>query len=107
MGSRKILERGQGGDRPFRRASQGAQLALDLARRRDPNDRRGGQRSGAGRPKSSRTGVPHRARPRLSRHHPLHITLRVRPEAQNLRGRAFSAIYAARFPLRASSSGFD
>jgi REP element-mobilizing transposase RayT len=74
------------GPRKVRGTSAAAQLSLDLARRRNPNDRRGGSRPGAGRSKSPRAGVPHRARPRLSRHHPLHITLRVSPEAQNLRG---------------------
>jgi REP element-mobilizing transposase RayT len=58
--------------------------------------RRGGARAGAGRPKSAHSGVPHRARPSLSRHHPLHITLRVEKAAPSLRGaKTFRAIKAA------------
>ena len=48
---------------------------------------RGGARAGAGRPpKGSTAGVSHLRRPAHSRHHPLHVTLRVRPGMPSLRG---------------------
>ncbi len=37
----------------------------------------GGRRKGAGRPKGGATGVAHVPRPALSRHHPVHVTLRL------------------------------
>jgi REP element-mobilizing transposase RayT len=47
---------------------------------------RGGKRAGAGRrARSGRRGVPHRARPKLSRHHPVHVTLRARAGLESLR----------------------
>jgi REP element-mobilizing transposase RayT len=49
------------------------QLGLDLARPR--SGRRGGARPGAGRPRGNR--VSHGRRERFSRHHPVHVTLRV------------------------------
>jgi REP element-mobilizing transposase RayT len=58
---------------------------------------RGGTRPGAGRPASSKfRSVPHRARPKLSRHHPVHVTLRARRGLENLRkSRIFTEIRAA------------
>ena len=51
--------------------------------------RHGGARPGAGRPASGpRAGVSHRARPALSRSHPVHVTLRVRDGIASLRGSA-------------------
>jgi REP element-mobilizing transposase RayT len=48
----------------------------------------GGKRAGAGRkPKGARPGVPHRPRPVLSRHHPVHVTWRMLPHVRNLRTR--------------------
>lgn len=47
----------------------------------------GGRRVGAGRPRRSKQSVPHGVRPKHSRHHPLHITLRVREGAPNLRSK--------------------
>jgi putative transposase len=38
---------------------------------------RGGPRKGAGRPRSRPGTVPHLKRPSLSRHHPVHVTLRL------------------------------
>ena len=52
----------------------------------------GGRRWGAGRPRTrphpglDRAGVPHLARPALSRHHPVHVTQRVQPGVGWLRG---------------------
>jgi REP element-mobilizing transposase RayT len=66
----------------------------------------GGARRGAGRPKKSGSGVPHLARPRLSRHHPLHVTFKLRPDAPRLRNRrAFRAIYRALVGVRERFGG--
>ncbi len=45
----------------------------------------GGRRPGAGRPRSPRGPVPHRARPALSSRHPVHVTMRLRREVGSLR----------------------
>ena len=51
-----------------------------------PLPSRGGRRPGAGRkPKGAEPELPHVARPRLSRHQPVHVTLRLRPHVWNLR----------------------
>lgn len=57
----------------------------------------GGKRKGAGRPpKASTPGVTHLRRPSLSRHHPLHITLRIAPGFPSLReGRLFEQVRLA------------
>lgn len=47
----------------------------------------GGRRPGAGRPKDPESGVPHLERPRHSRHHPVHVTLRVRADVPALTSR--------------------
>jgi REP element-mobilizing transposase RayT len=47
----------------------------------------GGFRAGAGRKRSRESGVSHLARPELSRHHPVHTTLRVAHGCWNLRSR--------------------
>ena len=72
--------------------SSASQLALPLAR-----PTRGGKRPGAGRKPNpaKRSRVPHRARPRLSRHHPVHAVLRVREDVTNLRGPAFGSLLAS------------
>jgi len=50
---------------------------------------RGGARKGAGRPPNGSTaGVSHLRRPAYSRHHPLHVTLRVRRGVPSLREHA-------------------
>jgi hypothetical protein len=41
----------------------------------------GGKREGAGRPKTEKKYVPHRARPEHKRAHPVHVTLRARVSA--------------------------
>jgi REP element-mobilizing transposase RayT len=60
-----------------------AQLALALKAKTTW----GGLRAGAGRKRSRDSGVPHLARPELSRHHPVHTTLRVAKGCWNLRSR--------------------
>jgi putative transposase len=66
-----------------RRGSQ-----LDL-----PFRKRGGPRTGAGRPPNAeKAGVSHLRRPSLSRHHPLHVTLRVRSGVASLREQALFAV---------------
>ena len=46
----------------------------------------GGKRTGAGRkPNGHDAGIPHEPRPELSRHHPVHVTLRVVRGCWNLR----------------------
>jgi REP element-mobilizing transposase RayT len=47
----------------------------------------GGARAGAGRKPSRESGASHLARPELSRHHPVHTTLRVSKGCWNLRSR--------------------
>ncbi|HEY0192251.1 MAG TPA: transposase, partial [Kofleriaceae bacterium] len=49
-----------------------------------------------GRPKKARAGAPHKMRPALSRHHPVHVVLRVVREVGSLRRRlAYQAIREA------------
>ncbi len=69
--------------------------------------RRGGKRKGAGRkPNEEKAGVSHSARPRLSRHHPVHVTLRLRRGLPSLRHkvpyRALKRVFGAceRFGFR-------
>ena len=50
---------------------------------------RGGPRPGAGRPRGPRPRVHHVGRPRVPRHVPSHVTLRVRPGFPSLRTRRF------------------
>lgn len=45
----------------------------------------GGKRKGAGRPKTGRTKVAHRTRPHVTRHTPVHVTLRLRADLPSLR----------------------
>jgi putative transposase len=58
------------------------QLAFDLRYKG-----RGGPRKGAGRPRKKPTTVPHLRRPSLSRHHPVHVTLRLLSGIESLRSR--------------------
>jgi hypothetical protein len=55
----------------------------------------GGQRAGAGRPRKADAGVSHGARPKLSRHHPVHVTLRVLDHVWNLRSRRSLRVFEA------------
>ncbi|MBI2892733.1 MAG: hypothetical protein HYY06_04225 [Deltaproteobacteria bacterium] len=45
----------------------------------------GGRREGAGRPKTGNAGVPHRSREALASRFPVHVTLRARRDAPDLR----------------------
>ena len=58
---------------------------------------RGGRRDGAGRKRSGRAGVSHLRRRRFSSARPLHVTVRVRPEAAGLRRRAMYRLVRALF----------
>jgi len=70
--------------------SRTGQLAIDFP---PPKPGWGGKRAGAGRPKAKNGRVPHARRAPLSRHHPVHVTLRMRPEVYGLRsGRSFRAV---------------
>ncbi|MEI6225189.1 MAG: hypothetical protein WCS72_10570, partial [Deltaproteobacteria bacterium] len=61
-----------------------------------PLPSRGGRRPGAGRkPKRGEPELPHVARPRLSRHHPVHVTLRLRPHVWSLRSQRGMAVVEA------------
>ncbi len=66
----------------------------------------GGRRKGAGRkPTGEKAGVSHLRRPRFSKHHPVHVTMRTLPHVGYLRGqRRFRAIEAA---LRDAKQRFD
>jgi len=66
----------------------------------------GGARKGAGRPPNGETaGVSHLARPTLSRHHPVYVTLSVRRDVPTLRGSAmFRAVRSALAGARARFS---
>ena len=67
------------------------QLELDLR----PAPTWGGARKGAGRKKTTKH-EPHRSRPELSRHHPVHVVLRVRKDVGRLRrGPIYRAISRA------------
>lgn len=60
------------------------------AQLRLPFKRRGGRRPGAGRPPNGkRAGVPHLRRDKLSRHHPVHVTLRVVEGVPGLRRKKY------------------
>jgi REP element-mobilizing transposase RayT len=63
----------------------------------------GGSRPGAGRrPNGESAGVSHLARPPLSRHHPVHVTLSIRRGMESLRGSAmFRAVRSALAGARA------
>ena len=58
---------------------------------------RGGARLGAGRkPRAGRRPTPHRARPKHSRHHPVHVVIRLVPGLPSLRTRRlFGRVHAA------------
>src|SRR4051812_5153542 len=66
----------------------------------------GGKRDGAGRPKTGRAGVSHLRRPRLSRHHPVHVTLRAAPGLPSLRKRALRRVLFAAFGAGSERFGF-
>ena len=67
----------------------------------------GGKRKRAGRkPKGARAGVPHVARPRLSKHHPVHVTWRMLPHVWNLRSRRSFRLLADAFVRGCDRLGF-
>jgi len=58
----------------------------------------GGRRAGSGRkPKGRKAGVPHTKRPVVSRHHPVHVTLRVDRAYRNLRTKQRCAVLKRAF----------
>ncbi|MEO8183004.1 MAG: transposase [Deltaproteobacteria bacterium] len=66
----------------------------------------GGARKGAGRkPKGDRPGVSHLRRPSHSRHHPLHVTLRVQRGVSSLRERSLFPV--VRKALAAAKQQFE
>ncbi len=54
---------------------------------------RGGARPGAGRKKRFTHDAPHRMRPLLSRLHPVHVVLRLKPELRSLRQRTAYGVF--------------
>jgi len=72
-----------------RRRNSTRQIDLDLRPKTH-----GGARKGAGRKKTGRClDAPHRARPELEKHHPLHVVLRTRKDVPRLRrGPVYRAI---------------
>jgi REP element-mobilizing transposase RayT len=89
------------------------QLALDLPRPK-PKYRHGGARPGAGRPAKKRKPgdpLPHVARPKVDRHKPMHVTVRVARripslQAELLRNRVRKALLAAREKGEKKGAGF-
>jgi REP element-mobilizing transposase RayT len=69
---------------------------------------RGGWRPGAGRPRSNRRNkrVLHRRRPRVTRHTPAHITLRVVPEVTSLRTKKRAQVLRRAFVASCARDGF-
>lgn len=68
---------------------------------------RGGARRGAGRkPKGPRAGVSHAARPKLSRHHPVHVTTRLRGGLPSLRHPTEIAVLERAFRAGSERMGF-
>jgi REP-associated tyrosine transposase len=57
----------------------------------------GGEREGAGRPRTRDPGVTHDARPRLAPRYPVHATLRTLPGVPNLRRASVYAVIEAAF----------
>jgi REP element-mobilizing transposase RayT len=75
-----------------RRPKVGEQLELDVR----PPPTHGGKRPGAGRPRKTENRSPHERRPELSKHHPVHVSLRVVKEVGRLRRpAAYAAIQRA------------
>ena len=87
------------GARAARRPStRTRQLAFDLRTW-------GGRRKGAGRkPSGNRSGVAHDPRPAVAAHHPVHVTLRVRPHVFNLRARRCLRVIEASFAAARSAT---
>jgi len=63
-------------------------------------------RDGAGRPATAHAGVPHRSRPRITRHQPVHLTLRLVRRVRHLRTRAAAVALRAAFDGGRDRFGF-
>jgi REP element-mobilizing transposase RayT len=66
----------------------------------------GGKRAGAGRPKKKGAGVSHLRRPRLSMHHPVHVTLRCVRGLPSLRHRTLRKVVFRCFGAGSERFGF-
>ena len=72
-----------------------------------PLPTRGGRRPGAGRkPKGDAPSRPHAARPALSRHHPVHVTIRMRPHVWSLRSQRGMSVVESALLAAAERAGF-
>jgi REP element-mobilizing transposase RayT len=74
-------------------SNQKQQLPLNLK----PRYGWGGARPNSGPKPSGKAGVPHRTRPELSRHHPVHVTLRLVRGLPNLRSKKPFAVLRRSF----------
>jgi REP element-mobilizing transposase RayT len=73
----------------------GEQLELPTPKRTEKG-KHGGRRAGAGRKRSKDSGVPHRRRERVGKKEPVHVTLKLLPEAAGLRNhKKYTAIRRA------------
>ena len=83
-------------------ARMGRQLSLPIP------PTHGGKRARAGRkpPAGARAGVPHRPRPTVSRHVPLHVTMGVLPDARGLRRDRVLGALRASFRAERDRLGF-
>ena len=66
----------------------------------------GGRRPGSGRKRNPRSGVRHAARPKLSRHEPVHLTWRISKDLPNLRRPEHMAVLRAAFDAGKQRFGF-
>lgn len=66
----------------------------------------GGKRAGAGRKPNARRNVPHVTRPALSRHHPVHVTLRLAKGIASLRDRSRFSIVREQLRRSKERGGF-
>jgi REP element-mobilizing transposase RayT len=88
--------------RRSRRTRKVVQASLDFDK-----GRHGGRRAGAGRKRTpGRRRVPHERRPRVSRHRPLHLTLRMLPDVGRLRRRRVWKQLRTAFLNACRTSGF-
>lgn len=89
--------------RPAQRKHRPPQLGLALRER----PRWGGKREGAGRkPKGAKAMMPHEPRPKVLARHPLHVTLKLRPEMRSLRNKEMMKIIRRAFCASCSRQGF-
>jgi len=95
------MTRSQPSNRPGPRRHRRQPIQLEL-----PLCTWGGKRAGSGRKRTSgRAGVPHRARPNHSEHHPVHVTLRAERRLPSLRRQLVFAELRRDF-VRASHASF-